>query len=129
MILVGTSNIQNIYLGSQSIAAIYLGSELIWPLDYVSQNFVADDNSQFITEDETNNIWYDEFATNLFSLITESEQIIVKENGYETIDYDGFCKLEPDEDTLFIDSVISNADFAILSDNRDSLIDIDKSLK
>lgn len=126
MILVGTSNIQNIYLGSQSVTAIYLGSELIWPLEDVSYGFVSDDNKQFITEDETKNIWYDEFATNIFSIITETEQNIVKENGYETIDYDGFCKLQPDEDTLFIDSNISNSEFAIWMDNKDSLIDIDK---
>lgn len=126
MILVGTSNIQNIYLGSQSVTAIYLGSELIWPLEDVSYGFVSDDNKQFITEDETKNIWYDEFATNIFSIITETEQNIVKENGYETIDYDGFCKLQPDEYTLFIDSNISNSEFAIWMDNKDSLIDIDK---
>lgn len=126
MILVGTSNIQNVYLGSQSVTAIYLGSELIWPLEDVSYGFVSDDSKQFITEDETKNIWYDEFATNIFSIITETEQNIVKENGYETIDYDGFCKLQPDEDTLFIDSNISNSEFAIWMDNKDSLIDIDK---
>ena len=90
--IVGKNTIIDAFIGGQNVVAIYLGKTLVWTKDMPLLGVVLCDeiNRQFITEDETSNIFIDK-NLDLNSQFTYLITKLIAFDGLETNYLSHFC--------------------------------------